>query len=157
MLEETRDNPGVIALPPALFAGTLALGLLLHFIFPINYFLPRSLSIVSGVILLVGAALIAISAFRAMRRAQTAVNPSLPTTAIVSNGAFGFSRNPLYLSLTMLYIGIALLFNALWVLLLLLPLIVVVQNGVIKREEHYLEQKFGDEYLRYKASVRRWV
>ena len=156
MSEETMDNPGVIAFPPALFAGTLALGLLLHFIFPIN-FLPRSLSIASGVILLVGAALIAISAFRAMRRAQTAVNPSQPTTAIVSNGAFGFSRNPLYLSLTMLYVGIALLFNALWALLLLLPLIVVVQNGVIKREEHYLEQKFGDEYLRYKASVRRWV
>jgi protein-S-isoprenylcysteine O-methyltransferase Ste14 len=156
MSEETMDNPGVIAFPPALFAGTLALGLLLHFIFPIN-FLPRSLSIVSGVVLLVGAALIAISAFRAMRRAQTAVNPSLPTTAIVSDGAFGFSRNPIYLSLTMLYVGIVLLFNALWALLLLLPLIAVVQNGVIKREEHYLEQKFGDEYLRYKASVRRWV
>ncbi len=156
MSEETMDNPRVIAFPPALFAGTLALGLSLHFIFPIN-FLPRSLSIVSGVVLLVGAALIAISAFRAMRRAQTAVNPSQPTTAIVFDGAFGFSRNPLYLSLTMLYVGIGLLFNALWALLLLLPLIVVVQNGVIKREEHYLEQKFGDKYLRYKASVRRWV
>lgn len=57
----------------------------------------------------------------------------------------------------MLYVGIALLFNALWALLLLLPLIVVVQNGLIKREEHYLEQKFGDEYLRYKAGVRRWL
>ena len=156
MSEETIDNPGVIAFPPALFAGTLALGLLLHFIFPIN-FLPRSLSIASGVVLLVGAALMAITAFRAMRRPQTAVNPSQPTTALVSNGAFSFSRNPLYLSLTRLYVGIALLFNVLWALLLLLPLIVVVQNGVIKREEHYLEQKFGDKYLRYKASVRRWV
>jgi protein-S-isoprenylcysteine O-methyltransferase Ste14 len=156
MSEETVDNPGVIAFPPALFAGTFALGLLLHFIFPIP-FLPRLIAIASGVVVLVGAAVIAISAFRAMRRAQTAVNPSRPTTAIVSDGAFGFSRNPIYLSLTMLYVGIALLFNALWVLLLLLPLVVVVQNGVIKREEHYLEQKFGDEYLRYKASVRRWV
>ena len=156
MLEETVDNPGVIAFPPALFAGTLAIGLLLHFIFPVA-FLPQMIAIASGVIVLVGAALIAVSAFRAMRRAQTAVNPSLPTTAIVSDGAFGFSRNPIYLSLTLLYIGIALLFDALWALLLLLPLIVVVQNGVIKREERYLEQKFGDEYLHYKASVRRWV
>lgn len=156
MLEETTDNPGVIAFPPALFAGTLALGLLLHFLFPVN-FLPHVIAIASGVVVLVGAALIAVSAFRAMRRAQTAVNPSLPTTAIVSDGAFGFSRNPIYLSLTLLYVGTALLLNALWALLLLLPLIVVVQNGVIKREEHYLEQKFGDEYLRYKASVRRWV
>jgi len=156
MSKETVDNPGVIAFPPALFAGTLALGLLLHFIFPVN-FLPRSIAIASGVVVIVGAALIAISAFRAMRRAQTAVNPSHPTTAIVSDGAFGFSRNPIYLSLTLLYVGIALLFNALWVLLLLLPLVVVVQSGVIRREERYLERKFGDEYLRYKGSVRRWV
>ena len=156
MLEETMDNPGVIAFPPALFAGTLALGLLLHFIFPVH-FLPHMIAIASGIVVLIGAALIAISAFRAMRHAQTAVNPSLPTTAIVFDGAFGFSRNPIYLSLTLLYVSISLLFNALWALLLLLPLIVVVQNGVIKREERYLEQKFGDEYLRYKASVRRWV
>jgi protein-S-isoprenylcysteine O-methyltransferase Ste14 len=156
MFEETTDNPGVIAFPPAIFAGTLAIGLLLHFIFPVNV-LPRMIAIASGTVVLVGAALIAVSAFRAMRRAQTAVNPSLPTTAIVSDGAFSFSRNPIYLSLTLLYVGISLLFNAPWALLLLLPLIVVVQNGVIKREERYLEQKFGDEYLRYKASVRRWV
>jgi len=156
MLKETADNPGVIAFPPALFAGTLMLGLLLRFIFPVN-FLPLSIAIASGVVVLVGAALIAVSAFRAMRRAETAVDPSLPTTAIVSDGAFGFSRNPIYLSLTLLYVGIALLFNTPWALLLLLPLIAVVQNGVIKREERYLEQKFGEEYLRYKASVRRWV
>ncbi|MBD1848111.1 isoprenylcysteine carboxylmethyltransferase family protein [Cyanobacteria bacterium FACHB-63] len=156
MLEETADNPGVIAFPPALFGGTIAIGLLLQLIFPV-YFLPRLIAIASGMIALISAALIAGSAFRAMRRAQMAVNPALPTTAIVIDEAFSFSRNPIYLSLTLLYVGIALLFNTLWALLLLLPLIVVVQNGVIKREERYLEQKFGDEYLRYKASVRRWV
>ncbi len=156
MPEETVDNPRVIAFPPALFAGTLTIGLLLQSIFPVPL-LPRLIAIASSVVILVGAALVAISAFRAMRRAQTAVNPSQPTTAIVSNGAFSFSRNPIYLSLTLLYIGISLLFNALWGLLLLLPLMIVVQNGVINREEHYLEQKFGDEYLRYKTSVRRWI
>ena len=156
MEENLSDNPGVIAFPPALYAGTLFIGLLLSSVFPIDW-LPRSIKITLGAVIIIGTALIAVSAFRAMRRAQTAVNPSLPTTAIVSDGAFGFSRNPIYLSLTLLYVGIALLFNTLWALLLLLPLIVVVQNGVIKLEERYLEQKFGDEYLRYKASVRRWV
>ena len=156
MSEETVDHPGVIAFPPALFAGTLTIGLLLQLVFPIA-FLPRLIAISSAVVILVGAILIAMSAFGAMRRAQTAVNPSQPTTAIVSDGAFSFSRNPIYLSLTLLYVGIALLFNALWALLLLLPLIVVVQIGVIEREEHYLERKFGDDYLRYKTSVRRWV
>ncbi len=59
--------------------------------------------------------------------------------------------------MTLLYIGISLLLNALWALLLLLPLLVMVQIGVIQREEVYLERKFGDEYLRYKAQVRRWI
>jgi protein-S-isoprenylcysteine O-methyltransferase Ste14 len=156
MSEEITDHPEVIAFPPALFGGTLAIGLLLHFVFPIH-FLPHIIAIALGIVIFASAAWMAVSAFRAMRRVQTAVNPSLPTTAIVSDGAFGFSRNPIYLSATLLYISIVLFFNALWALLLLLPLIVIVQNGVVKREERYLEQKFGDEYLRYKASVRRWI
>jgi protein-S-isoprenylcysteine O-methyltransferase Ste14 len=156
MSQETADNPGVIAFPPALFAGTLAIGIVLQFLFPVT-FLPRSISIGSGMVVLIGAAAIAISAFRAMNLAQTAVNPSQPTTAIVSDGVFSWSRNPIYLSLTLLYIAIALLFNAPWALLLLLPLLAIVQIGIVGREEIYLERKFGDEYLRYKASVRRWI
>jgi protein-S-isoprenylcysteine O-methyltransferase Ste14 len=156
MEEEMSDNPGVIAFPPALYAGTLLIGLLLNFVFPIS-FLPRSVALVLGASAIVCAGLIVISAFRAMNRARTAINPSQPTTAIVSDGVFSLSRNPIYLSLTLLYIGITLLFSALWALLLLLPLLVIVQIGVVKREEIYLECKFGDEYLRYKARVRRWI
>jgi len=147
---------GVIAFPPALYAGTLFAGLLLYFLFPI-YLLPRSVAIALGAAIIFVASLIAILAIRAMCRASTAVNPSLPTTAIVSGGVFGFSRNPIYLSFTLLYCGIALLFNAFWAFLFLLPLIAVMHTGVIQREENYLEQKFGDEYLRYKARVRRCI
>jgi protein-S-isoprenylcysteine O-methyltransferase Ste14 len=156
MSEEILDNPGVIAFPPALYTGTLLVGLVLSFVFPID-FLPRSISLILGAIAIIGAGSIAISAFRAMRLAQTAVNPSQPTTAIVSDGVFSWSRNPIYLSLTLLYSAIALLLGSLWALLLLLPLLFVVQIGIVKREEIYLERKFGDEYLRYKASVRRWL
>jgi protein-S-isoprenylcysteine O-methyltransferase Ste14 len=156
MKEEILDNPGVIAFPPALYAGTLCIGLLLSFIFPIG-FLPRSLSVTLGVLAVICAGAIAISASRSMNRARTAVNPSQPTTAIVSDGVFSLSRNPIYLSLTLLYIGVTFLFSSLWALLLLLPLLVIVQIGVVQREESYLERKFGDEYLRYKATVRRWV
>ena len=156
MDERMSDNPGVIAFPPVLYAGTLLIGLLLGFAFPIA-FLPRSIALVLGVLAIICAGLIAILAFRAMNRARTAINPSQPTTAIVSDGVFSLSRNPIYLSLTLLYIGITLLFSAPWALLLLLPLLVIVQIGVVKREEIYLERKFGDEYLRYRASVRRWV
>lgn len=154
--EKKADNPGVIVFPPALYAGTLFAGLLLHFIYPI-YFLPRSAAVASGAAIIFAALLIAISAVRAMRRAKTAVNPSQPTTAIVAEGAFRFSRNPIYLSMTLLYFGIALLFNSFWAVLLLPPLIAIVEIGIIRREEIYLKQKFGDEYLRYKGRVRRWL
>lgn len=156
MKEQIPDNPGAIAFPPALYAGTLAIGLLLNFIFPID-FLPRSLSLSLGIGTMICAGAIVVLAFRAMNGAQTAINPSQPTTAIVSDSVFSWSRNPIYLSLTLLYIGIALLLDAVWALLLLLPLFVIVQIGVIRREENYLEGKFGDEYLRYKARVRRWL
>jgi protein-S-isoprenylcysteine O-methyltransferase Ste14 len=156
MNEQISDNAGVIAFPPALYAGTLCIGLLVSFVFPIA-FLPRSLALVLAVLAMIGAGWISTAAFQAMNHAQTAVNPAKPTTAIVSDGVFRLSRNPLYLSLTLLYIGISLLFSALWALLLLLPLLVIVQIGVIQREESYLERKFGDEYLRYKVQVRRWI
>jgi protein-S-isoprenylcysteine O-methyltransferase Ste14 len=156
MDEKMSDNPRVIAFPPALYTGTLSLGLLLGFVFPIGL-LPRSLALILAVLAIVSAGAIAISAFRAMNRAQTAIDPSQPTTAIVSDGVFRLSRNPIYLSLMLLYIGIALLFNTVWTLLLLLPLLAIVQLGVVKREEIYLERKFGDEYLHYKARVRRWL
>jgi protein-S-isoprenylcysteine O-methyltransferase Ste14 len=156
MNEQISDNPGVIAFPPALYAGTLAIGLGISFLFPVS-FLPRLVSVPIAALAIIFAGWLSSSAFRTMTRAQTAVDPAKPTTAIVSDGVFRFSRNPLYLSLTLLYISISLLLNALWALLLLLPLLVIVQIGVIQREEVYLERKFGDEYLRYKAQVRRWI
>jgi protein-S-isoprenylcysteine O-methyltransferase Ste14 len=156
MNEQISDNPGVIAFPPALYGVTLAIGLGVSFLFPVS-FLPRLVSLPIAVLAMIAAGWLSISAFRTMTSAQTAVDPSKPTTAIVSEGVFRFSRNPLYLSLTLLYIGVSLLFSAIWALLLLLPLLVVVQVGVIQREEVYLERKFGEEYLRYKAQVRRWI
>ena len=96
-------------------------------------------------------------ATHALARAKTTHNVRQPTTTIVADGVFRYSRNPMYLSLTLLYLGIASLFNSLWMLLLILPVLVVVQLGVIAREERYLERKFGEEYLRYKARVRRWI
>lgn len=92
-----------------------------------------------------------------MVRAGTNVNPAKPATALVTTGPFRLSRNPLYVSLTLLYVGIALLFNAVMPWLLLPGVLWVVQYGVIKREEAYLEGRFGQAYLDYAAKVRRWL
>ena len=92
-----------------------------------------------------------------MRGAGTSVKTSVPTTALVSTGPFQFSRNPLYVSLTLFYLGISIAAQSLWALALLIVVLVVMQRGVINREERYLEHKFGAEYVRYKELVRRWI
>ena len=82
---------------------------------------------------------------------------SKPTTALVTAGPFGSSRNPIYVALTLLYLGVAFLVNALWILLLVVPVLLVIRYGVIAREEAYLTRKFGDVYHQYTAQVRRWL
>ncbi len=92
-----------------------------------------------------------------MGRAGTSIKPTVPTTALVTTGPFRFSRNPLYVSVTLFYLGIAIAARSLWALALLLVVLVVMQRGVIDREERYLERRFGADYLRYKERVRRWI
>jgi protein-S-isoprenylcysteine O-methyltransferase Ste14 len=92
-----------------------------------------------------------------LSKANTAIDVRDTTTTIVSKGIYAFSRNPIYLSMTILYIGVSFLFNSLSVLLMLIPILIVMHFGVILREEKYLENKFGDDYLSYKKRVRRWI
>lgn len=93
---------------------------------------------------------------RAMREAQTAVDPYKPATAIVTKGPYRYSRNPIYVADTIIYLGIALIFDVLWAISFMPILIWFMQVGVITREERYLEHKFAETYLEYKKSVRRW-
>lgn len=154
-LQDNRDNPGVIAPPPLIFAIMLAMGLLLQRFFP-KKFLPRRIGITPGTMCIGFAIGLTLSGFQAMRNAHTNVDPRQPATTVVTEGPFRYTRNPLYLSLMLVYTGIAFLTNALWVILLLPVLLLVMLYGVIKREERYLERKFGEQYLSYKARVRRW-
>src|SRR5215218_6616348 len=94
---------------------------------------------------------------RAMCGADTTLDVDKPVSSLVQNGPFRYSRNPGYLSLTMIYAGIAILRNALWAILFLPLLLIVTQRELIEREERYLQRTFGEEYLAYKRRVRRWV
>ena len=153
---DAPDIAGVIAPPPLIYLSALAIGVLIHLWYPVR-FLPRTPALCLGVLLIAVSIPIAVSGFRAMTRAKTAVDPRKPSTAIVNFGVFRYTRNPLYISLMLLYLGIASIINSLWLLILIFPLIAVIQKGVIEREERYLEKKFGEEYLRYKRQVRRWI
>ena len=156
MKDTARDNAGVIAPPPLIYAVTLVVSLLLHWRIPIPL-ASRQIRWSLGVPLATGATIPAFLALRRMREVGTHVNPEQPTTALIVEGPFRFTGNPIYLSMTLLYITIAMLTNTLWPLLLLPEVLFVMTRGVIEREEAYLEQKFGEPYLLYKEKVRRWL
>jgi protein-S-isoprenylcysteine O-methyltransferase Ste14 len=94
---------------------------------------------------------------RTIEKAGTPIRTDRPVPRLVTDGPFSYTRNPGYLGLTMLYAGIAVLRNALWAILPLPLVLYVIQRQVIGREERYLERTFGEEYLAYKAQVRRWL
>ncbi len=156
MSADSLDNANVVALPPLIVGGFFVLGLVIHFVYPVSV-IPRSLGPWLGTPLILLAGLIVVSAFRALRRGETTFDVRKSTTNIVSDGVFQYSRNPMYLSMLLLYVGLALLINSIWLLAETIPLAVVIQKGVIEREEQYLRWKFGGEYLRYKTRVRRWI
>ena len=156
MSNDERDKPGIRVPPPPIYLLALLLGLLLDRRMHVP-FLPREVARLLGWPLVGGAMTLAAWFARTMRRADTTMHINKPVSRVVQDGPFRFTRNPGYLSLTMLYAGIAVLRNALWAIVLMPLVVYVIQREVIEREEGYLERTFGEEYLAYKARVRRWV
>ncbi len=156
MSDTSSDSPGVVIFPPLLFLLCVALGVLAHLTCPYRLAPSPWLRGLGGV-LAVGAIALAIWGRRTMKAAGTNVDPSLPALAIVSGGPFAFTRNPLYLALIVLFTAIGVALADPSFLVFLLPLTLVLQFGVVLREERYLDAKFGAVYRGYKARVRRWI
>ena len=142
--------------PPLVYLGSISLGLLAHLVWPVEL-LPASVSAPIGVVVVLVAGALFVSATRTFRKADTPVPGNRPTTAIVRTGPYRFSRNPVYLAFTLFQIGLAAWVNSLGLLLALLPALAVMVLVVIPREERYLETRFPVEYLPYKRAVRRWL
>jgi protein-S-isoprenylcysteine O-methyltransferase Ste14 len=152
-----RDTSGPVVRPPIAWALTVVVGLALNWLHPLP-FLPAAMPTgwIGGVVFLAGLGLL-IWAAATFRRAGTAVRATEPTTNIVSNGPYRYSRNPIYVAMFVGLIGLAIGFDSLWLLILLVPFYLVIRYGVVAREEVYLARKFGDAYLDYRRRVRRWL
>lgn len=147
---------GVIAPPPFLFAGALALGLIVQAVIPRPILSRAAVGLVAGGLLIAVGLPLSVIVVLLFRRAGTPVSPRRPSRRLVVAGPYRFSRNPDYLGQALLYGGVALMLNALWLLLMLVPVLILVRYGVIARDERYLENLFGEDYRRYRQRVRRW-
>jgi protein-S-isoprenylcysteine O-methyltransferase Ste14 len=152
------DVAGVIALPPLIFLAFLVAATVLEAVIPLPLFAGHALAryLAGAALAVCGLVLIAMGTSRFVA-AGTNIPPNLPTTALVVDGIYGRTRNPLYLGTTLIYLGLSVAAGSLWAIVLVVPLLWVINVGVIAREERYLERKFGDAYQAYKARVRRWV
>ena len=153
-----HDHPGVIAPPPLIFGSVLLLMLGLDFaIGGPDFGLPTNPQMTAGLILALAGFAIIVTAAIQFRRAKTNIEPWKPTTEIVTGGVYAISRNPIYLGMAIGYLGLSLLTDRLLTLAGLPIALIVMHYGVILREEHYLEIKFGERYRAYKQRVRRWI
>ena len=153
------SSPGVHFPPPFLFFGGVLLGWFLD-----RYWRPLPLS--SGVgaavgrigvfALVVGVGL-AVWGMLTFRRARTAIVPNQSASQLVTSGPYRFTRNPMYVGLTIAYVGVAAMLNSAWLLILLPVVLIVLIKLVITREELYLIDAFGEHYTAYRARVRRWL
>ncbi|HYI14933.1 MAG TPA: isoprenylcysteine carboxylmethyltransferase family protein [Thermomicrobiales bacterium] len=159
MQDNATDHPDVITFPPLIYLAGMGLSLAAKLLWrmPIT---PKWLGRPrrkAGVALIAAGAGMAIWGARTFQEAGTNVSPHEPASALVEDGPYQFTRNPIYIGAAAAYSGVTLLFNNLWGFVLLPGVLAVVQRGVIEREEAYLRATFGGAYDEYTERIPRWL
>jgi protein-S-isoprenylcysteine O-methyltransferase Ste14 len=155
-LPPQEDRPGVPIAPPLLFLLPILACIPLEWFFPTNLAHGPARWIGGALLFAIGIGLV-VSGFLTQRRAGTDPIPFNPTTRIVAHGLYRFSRNPMYIGFAFCTLGIAFLADSAWMLMALPIGLILTDQLIVRREERYLERKFGDEYLAYQQRVRRWI
>ena len=156
-MSEIKDNANVIIHPPIAWAIASLVGLGVDRLYPLPFFPASVPAAWVGGGTVAAAVAFGIWAIVTFRKAGTRVETHKPTTAIVAHGPYARTRNPIYLGMFLGQIGLAIGFDSLWILVMLVPFFLVIRYGVVAREEAYLERKFGQVYLDYKSHIRRWL
>jgi protein-S-isoprenylcysteine O-methyltransferase Ste14 len=152
------DHAGVWLPPPLIYVAGFGAGWLAERwrSFPITDG-PSTARELAGIVAVLLWLALFLSAFTSFRRAHTTLIPNKPASAFVTSGVYNMTRNPMYLSLVALYVGLLLLMNSWWPAVFLPLVILVTDRFVIAREERYLASTFGNEYDDYRRRVRRWI
>jgi protein-S-isoprenylcysteine O-methyltransferase Ste14 len=155
-MDSKNDHAHVVVNPFLIYIVIALCAILLQRLLPLPFIAQSSARLVGVIVMLVNL-MFGLPAVRRMLTAKTTLNPHHPTTALVFSGPYRFSRNPMYVGLTLLFAGLATFFQIPWGLALLPVVVWLINIWVIVPEEQYLEQKFGAEYSNYKSTVRRWI
>jgi protein-S-isoprenylcysteine O-methyltransferase Ste14 len=159
MRHATNDRPRLIVFPPVILLLVLGLATALQWLAPLGMltrFDQTSRTIVGGVVLLGGAALAWVGARTLVRRGTNFI-PTRPALALATDGIYAWTRNPMYVGGAPLMLGLAIVLALDWVPLLMVPAWFLLHFGIVRREEAYLEARFGEAFRRYKARVPRYV
>jgi protein-S-isoprenylcysteine O-methyltransferase Ste14 len=150
------DRADVMVLPPLVLFGFLGLESLVAVLAPMPA-LPGPVARLVGFSIIIVSVFLVLLAIREIARAKTAFDLRKPTTSIVTSGVFYVTRNPVYLSTILLVVGVGLILNSVWPILLAVPMGSVLCLTIIRPEERYLEGKFGDAYRGYCNEAPRWL
>ena len=156
MADQKSDSSGAIAPPPVIGLILIAVGVAIGLIWPVEI-IPAPWQYVAGGPIIAGAVLLVLSAFRLFRKAETPVPTYLTPKALVTSGVYRLTRNPIYLALLMLIVGLAVTLDNIWLIAAAALFQQIIRWGVIAREELFLEAKFGEEYRAFKQRTRRWI
>jgi len=157
MTEQEQQTPDVRLIPPLVYAVSLIIGLGIEQLLSLVS-IPWTWRVGPAVVLIALAGLLIAPTVMRFRKADTPfADFRKPTTILITDGPYRYSRNPTYLSLTLLYLGGGVLFSSAWVCVLVVPTLLIIDVAVVQKEEQHLESQFGKEYLRYKNAVRRWL
>jgi len=151
-----NDFQKPFAPPPAIFGVTFLAGLGMDFIYP-SPSMPLWLQLGSGIAFIVGGVLLIRGSMQSIDRAGTTYNPYAASTALVTSGIYRHTRNPGYLGLAVIQIGLALMIDSPWIAVATIVAVVIISQFVIKLEEEKLSRAFGQEYQDYLSMVRRWI
>ncbi|HEV2565389.1 MAG TPA: isoprenylcysteine carboxylmethyltransferase family protein [Microvirga sp.] len=156
-MADTADTAQVLIRPPLAWGLAVLAGLSLHWLVPLPFLPATAPAAWFGTAVFVLALALVVWAIATMTRAGSNVPTNRPTITIVESGPYRFTRNPIYLGMFLGLAGLAIAFDTLWLLIMLVPFVIVIRYGVVAREEAYLDRKFGDSYRVYHSRVRRWL
>jgi len=161
MADSPPPHPGVWFPPPFVYVIGFVLGLWIERHRPLAFVPSRSglrwLPETAGLLAFVACILFLFGAMATFRRERTTVLPNRPASTLATGGPYRFTRNPMYVGMALLYIGLALVLNTVWPLVFLPLVLFIIDAAVIRREERYLISAFGEEYRSYCSRVRRWL